>query len=586
MASSADSSVGRLVDSPLPAVSSPSEPALPAPRRQALALLAAAAAPRTDEGRLAALLDAEPRLAGTLRALAVATRRDAGPAVADDGRVTAASRRRSLRHLLLCVCARDAMAGDHVHGQDATAFRDAALRRAVAARVLAEHVGADPEECFALGLVQDLGLLAMFHAHPERAGCWSSMPALDPIERHEREHELFGIGHDEFGAVLAREWQAPERLAEAVSSHHRAPAGAGDTDHLRRIARSADWMAWVFEPGDERRRVRGVREALVSEWGLSAVEADDLLDEVSDAVAEAAAALELPIPGPRPYREVLREAELVPAGQRPGPRELDRRLERALTERDAATAALAVELEKARVVQRALLPATGREPGAAADRDCPFHGINAVAGELSGDFHDFFRLADGRWCFCIADVPGKGMDAVLTMVRAASAYRALARTVHDPGRLLTMLNAELCERPVRGMFVSMAAGLLDPRDGALQLVNAGHPPLLAVSAAGAVDVVPAHGPPLGVVPGGDFRSVPYALGDGTLYAFTDGLVEASGDGERFGYAGVVDLVRRFATLPAAERLARMLAAASSGHGISRDDITMLLLEGRRSPAGR
>ena len=84
---------------------------------------------------------------------------------------------------------------------------------------------------------------------------------------------------------------------------------------------------------------------------------------------------------------------------------------------------------------------------------------------MSGDFYDFFELADGRIYFGLGDVSGKGMDAALLMSKTASLFRCLGKTIHEPNILLATINRELCETAIHGMFVTMVCGLLDPATG-------------------------------------------------------------------------------------------------------------------------
>ena len=87
------------------------------------------------------------------------------------------------------------------------------------------------------------------------------------------------------------------------------------------------------------------------------------------------------------------------------------------------------ELELAAEIQRGLLP-EDRGDG------FPVHGINRPARTVSGDFYDFFQLDDGRICFNLGDVSGKGMNAALLMAKTASLYRCLGKTIHQSGLLL------------------------------------------------------------------------------------------------------------------------------------------------------
>jgi sigma-B regulation protein RsbU (phosphoserine phosphatase) len=225
------------------------------------------------------------------------------------------------------------------------------------------------------------------------------------------------------------------------------------------------------------------------------------------------------------------------------------------------------ELELAAEIQQGLLPAPRPAP-------FPVQAMNLPARTVSGDFFDFLELGDGRIAFCLGDVSGKGMNAALLGARTASLYRCLARETSGPGALLARLDAELAETVTRGMFVTLAAGVCEPRRGRLRLANAGHEPPLLRAAAGGFTAFPAEAPPLGVLGDAKFPELELDLGGGVLYVFSDGLTEACGlDGRPLGPEGVERLLERFAGLGLRERVDAV--AAELGTLGLRDDATLL-----------
>jgi phosphoserine phosphatase RsbU/P len=254
---------------------------------------------------------------------------------------------------------------------------------------------------------------------------------------------------------------------------------------------------------------------------------------------------------------------------------INARMAAAMAEQEA----LRRELALAADIQRAMLPG----PQAA---DFPIHGITLPARVVSGDFFDVLTLADGRIAFAVADVSGKGINAALLMAKTASLFRCLAKRLEGPGTVLAAIDAELAETGASGMFVTMIAGVLDPKTGMVLLANAGHEPPVLFRDGGRTLIEEEDGmPPLGVIPelfAAGCPEVTVSLDGGTLYLFTDGFTEAKGkDGEMLGSDGVQDLLVRHAALPAAERLAAVLAALpAEGLGL-RDDATVLVIEDRR-----
>lgn len=243
-----------------------------------------------------------------------------------------------------------------------------------------------------------------------------------------------------------------------------------------------------------------------------------------------------------------------------------------LTEERVGQERLQRELELAGQVQRNLLP---RDVPA----DSAVHGYNRPARGVSGDFYDLVNLADGRIVFALADVSGKGMNAALIMVKAATLFRSWARRVPDPGRLLARVEAELCETMSMGMFVTMVVGLYDPRTQSVRLSNAGHEPPLLRRADGCYVDFPASDPPLGVVgklEGNRYRETQIELAGGALYLYTDGATEGRlADGSVAESAGVRALIEQHAALAPAARLEAL--AAHYGDELH-DDLTWLVIE--------
>ncbi len=232
------------------------------------------------------------------------------------------------------------------------------------------------------------------------------------------------------------------------------------------------------------------------------------------------------------------------------------------------------EIELVGEIQRNLLPA--RQPA-----PFPAVGLNLPARVVSGDFFDILPLSQGRIGFCLGDVSGKGINAALLMAKTASLYRCVARDHEAPGAVLERLNEELCETATRGMFVTMVAGVYDPRDGTVELASAGHEPAIVRYEDGRVDRIEAGAPPLGILPGQAFPAEEVALEGGSIYLCSDGLTEACSGGREIGSEGFEELVVRYADKPLHERVDAI--AAEAGSFELRDDLTLLALSDAERP---
>ncbi len=234
------------------------------------------------------------------------------------------------------------------------------------------------------------------------------------------------------------------------------------------------------------------------------------------------------------------------------------------------------ELELAREIQAALLPCHSEK--------YPVYGYNVPARMVSGDFYDHFQLEDGRICFALGDVSGKGINASLLMAKTTSIFRCLGKRIPSPSELLSVINNELYANATRGMFVTMVAGIYDPKQQALVMVNAGHQPPLLRTCDGDVAAYEIASPPLGILPDVGYEEYQLKLDGGDLYIFTDGLTECWIERNRqLGDKGVVDMISRFSDVKAVDRLQEIVQTVTRWKrehtGYLFDDITMMLILG-------
>lgn len=238
------------------------------------------------------------------------------------------------------------------------------------------------------------------------------------------------------------------------------------------------------------------------------------------------------------------------------------------------------ELELAAEIQRSLLPEEK-------ESDFPVKGVNLPARVVSGDFYDFYPLDDGRVAFTLGDVSGKGMNAALMMAKSASLLRCLGKSIKEPGRLLTLVNEEICETATRGMFVTLVHGIYDPASGYVRLANAGHEPPLFCARDGSFRALEAEAPPLGISPAlideDGFPETELNLDGGRLFVFTDGVTEGYvADGVELGIEGLKALITANAGSDAQEIMNEVRDRIGGTGNALRDDVTLLAIDDSRA----
>ena len=183
----------------------------------------------------------------------------------------------------------------------------------------------------------------------------------------------------------------------------------------------------------------------------------------------------------------------------------------------------------AETLQRSLLPERlPRLPGLeVAARYQPA----ASESEVGGDWYDVIAMPGGQVGLVMGDVAGKGLAAASMVGRLRSAMRAYALEGHTPVDVVDRLNQLVWSEVEDGHMTTMVYVVLDPLEGKVTWVNAGHLPPLAVTSDGMARFL--DGPssvPLGVMsyPAYEAAETEMPLG-GTVLLYTDGLVERPGE---------------------------------------------------------
>jgi len=164
------------------------------------------------------------------------------------------------------------------------------------------------------------------------------------------------------------------------------------------------------------------------------------------------------------------------------------------------------------------------------------------ARTVGGDLYDAFMVDEGRLCFLVGDVTGKGVPAALFMALSKALARGLLQShADDLASGMTAIAAELSRSNAETMALSLLAGVLDVRTGRLSLCNAGLDNPMVLTPDGTVADMPMEGgPPLCVADGYPYPVETYDLPVGaTLVVLTDGVTEAqNAGGDLFGRAKV------------------------------------------------
>lgn len=237
------------------------------------------------------------------------------------------------------------------------------------------------------------------------------------------------------------------------------------------------------------------------------------------------------------------------------------------------------DLKTARDIQQALLPQNAPElPGFA------IAGWNKPADDTGGDFYDWEVMPDGRLMIVLGDVTGHGIGPAL-LAAASRAYARSSFAVHsDLFTAMMQINARISRDLDPTRFVTFAGVACASRTGELEILSAGHGPLLLYCAANdSFSEIDSQGVPLGILP--DFVSQPSTkirLEPGDIFLLiTDGFVEFENPvREQFGKRRLEDALRSSRGLLPDQIIKGLYEAvlAFSNGTKQQDDLTAVLIK--------
>ena len=218
------------------------------------------------------------------------------------------------------------------------------------------------------------------------------------------------------------------------------------------------------------------------------------------------------------------------------------------------------------------------------------------AKEVAGDFYDAFYLeSENKICLVIADVCDKGVGAALfmTLFRSLLRFTISAADIFGERPAASKLKyaATLTNNYIAnthgdtGMFATIFFGLLDPVDGTLMYINAGHENPLIVNSNGVCKSLMKTGRAIGAVPDSKFDVCEARLEPGELlFAFTDGVPDAlDTTGNSFGRERLISLLHN--DISAETLLAEIRTKLDEHIAVAEqfDDITLLVVQRLASP---
>ncbi len=125
------------------------------------------------------------------------------------------------------------------------------LTTAIAARMIAEKVAAETsEDAFFLGLLHDMGLLALARCLPDQYQLVVQEAEVGNCSIHQAENQILGFDHMAIGRHLVRSWGLPSKFWQPIGCHHcpeRLSAVEDETLTLTQVLNLATVYADMFQ---------------------------------------------------------------------------------------------------------------------------------------------------------------------------------------------------------------------------------------------------------------------------------------------------------------------------------------------------
>ena len=204
------------------------------------------------------------------------------------------------------------------------------------------------------------------------------------------------------------------------------------------------------------------------------------------------------------------------------------------------------------------------------------------AREVGGDFYDFFRMDDDKFCFAAGDVSGKGVPASLFMAVTRTLLRSIADKVKSTRNIVNILNKSLALNNESRMFVTFFMGILDLKTGTVNYVNAGHIPPMLVRKNNGIDVFEvSKSIPLGIQEEFQYKEQTINMGKGDkIFVYTDGVSEAENIHQQlFGEKNMINLIKQYPyqnPRQLIESIEKAVEVHVAGY-LQSDDITMMVI---------
>ncbi len=192
---------------------------------------------------------------------------------------------------------------------DYMAYWRRGLYSGIAGKITAEHVGFEfGDEVFLGGLLQDIGMIAMYRALGEQY-----LEVLKNTDNNHRglvkqELQLLDLQHPDVGAMLVQRWKLPEELSMQVKYHERPTATPSScADHVRCVG-LGNFVHDILTDEEPSAPLQSLYEKAKSWYDITPSAVDEIVEKASEAAREMGSLFNLDIGPYTDANAILAEA--------------------------------------------------------------------------------------------------------------------------------------------------------------------------------------------------------------------------------------------------------------------------------------
>jgi two-component system, cell cycle response regulator len=290
---------------------------LPSPRGIALQIIQLANKENTNNQQIAHLINNDPALAGSIiKAANLLVHREGRPIATIEDGVTVLGIK-SVRQLVLGLSLVADFRSGVCKGFDYQKFWAHSVCRGIAAQeIVAKMQAGVPEEAFLLGLLAQIGRLALATIFaPNYSQVLLQSAAADNLEELER--NTFGLDHNQITAMMLSDWGLPEYF-QKISIYLDKPESSELSDEdrnwkLLKLLHFSDNLAAVFtsSPSERCRQIPHLLSQ-ANQLGIESNELFEMGDRVAHGLREWCSLINIMAPNLPPFEEIINAASTSP----------------------------------------------------------------------------------------------------------------------------------------------------------------------------------------------------------------------------------------------------------------------------------